>query len=105
MRINGDPSNPVSAGTQMMFNTDVERIGKVECSESYSCYQADMRINGDPSNPVTVDKINCSGPGACQELKIWLLHADIGEIKCDIGACMGCTIYENGAGPGKPCQG
>jgi len=92
-------------GTNMMFNTDVKRIGKIECSEEYACYQADMRINGDPSNPVTVDKLNCAGPGACQDMKIWLMHADIGEIKCSIGSCQGCVIYEHGAGVGKPCQG
>eukprot|EP01084_Bolivina_argentea_P196215 336397_1 len=90
------------AGSTMNFNVNTKRIGKMECSEQFSCYKTDIFFNG-LGQVVTVDYIKCAGPGACNDMNIYLNNADIGKLDCDPDSCQGCTVWENGAA--KSCAG
>eukprot|EP01083_Nonionella_stella_P123441 371943_1 len=92
-------------GTTMNFMVTTERIGKVECTEMFSCFGATLNLHGN-GQPVTLDTLDCGGDRGCENMKIVLNNADIGKIDCPLGHCDGCMVYE---GPAdlfpKACNG
>jgi len=86
------------AGSQFTFDYGealvTEKVG-FYFTNTYAGYGTTITVQSRQlTKRLKIDKVLCSVPGACENMRIITNGADVNDIECKAGACNGCVVMQ-----------